>query len=199
MLPYEFAMITQEDYGNFTSPVESKVIGRLKQKTRLRKELPGQIANKEEPHDDWDTLTIVMFTLASTTMVSNVILNLLIGIGLQFLWGMVNALQLMVHMVLINLLYPASIQRVFIIFMQIASFEVIDTSEWYEDNFNLQHSESLNLALEELGYESQNFIINAGLLFLTVVVSLFALLGIAAVFSFRKKNMTARMIYEKAV
>lgn len=197
LLPFEFLVIQKMDYEGIVPSVPSQAIDTLKVRTRLRKEIPGQYQkqDEEEKMDDWDILTLTMLALVAFVVVENIILNLFIGIALQYLWGMIACLQLMVHMVLINLLYPANIQKVFITFMQIVSFEAYDTSEFFEDNLKLTHTEAVNTPLEMLGYESQNFIINSGLCFVVFMASLLGLAFIGICFMLEGRHVVFARLY----
>ena len=62
---------------------------------------------------------------AQTAMASNFLVNLLLTGALNYLWGMINCLQIIAHFSLINVMMPANCHVIFKIFAKIATFDLI--------------------------------------------------------------------------
>ena len=62
---------------------------------------------------------------SKTSLVSNFIANILISGALNYLWGMINCLQIVAHFPMINVLMPANCQMLFMIVVKIATFDLI--------------------------------------------------------------------------
>ena len=85
-------------------------------------------------------------------------------LSLQKLWGNINALQLIVHLPLINLIYPAQVQGLFDRLISVVTFDVLEVF----DEFELQTlpeftpTEPLNINCDTVGYGSTNTMDNLG-------------------------------------
>jgi len=85
-------------------------------------------------------------------------------LSLQKLWGNINALQLIVHLPLINLLYPVHLQALFDRLISVVVFDVLEIF----DEFELQTlpeftpTEPLNNNCDAVGYGSTNTMDNLG-------------------------------------
>ena len=62
---------------------------------------------------------------SQTTLVSNFIANVVISGALNYLWGMINCLQIVAHFPMINVLMPANCQLLFTIVVKVATFDMI--------------------------------------------------------------------------
>lgn len=58
-------------------------------------------------------------------MIGNFVMNIILSGSLQFLWGMINTLQLIVHFPLFRLKFPANAQFMYQIIIDIANFQLI--------------------------------------------------------------------------
>ena len=97
---------------------------------------------------------------------------------LQFLWGLINSLQVIVLFVLLDVQrFPYNAQQVLIAIAKIVAFELIDTEELYADIFGFGETESVNDVFEEAEYDGSNYIQRLGMPFLLIMGFLFYLLN----------------------
>lgn len=68
---------------------------------------------------------------------TNVVISMLIAGPLNQLLDSIKQLQLVVHLMLINLAYPVSSTVVFSVLMQILSFQFYDFTDFYTKTLNL--------------------------------------------------------------
>eukprot|EP00347_Sterkiella_histriomuscorum_P005693 403355625 len=68
----------------------------------------------------------------STIVIGNFVLNLLLATSLQYLWGMINALQLILHMPLFKVNFPSNTNFVFNQIISVSTFDVIPSEEALE-------------------------------------------------------------------
>lgn len=59
-------------------------------------------------------------------MASSFALNLFFAGSMSFLWGMMYALQLIVHLPLVNVYFPANAKLFFEVITKIATFKLLD-------------------------------------------------------------------------
>ena len=116
----------------------------------------------------------------TTVSITTFVINIFLAASMQLLWGMINALQIMVHYPLLNLRFPANADLILSSFMSIASFDIIPTDSLYDWLFNLEDDGAHTDQLEIMGYESKNLIDNLGMVFLINLIGLaaFATLGV---------------------
>lgn len=56
---------------------------------------------------------------------------------MQLLWGMVNTLQLIIHMNMLNVLMPANVQLFFSLIVDIVNFKIVPTDSIIKGLFGL--------------------------------------------------------------
>ena len=71
------------------------------------KNLPAQFENSDLT-DAYVTFLDVLDIGAKTTVVSNLVLNILVSSMLNYLWGTVHVMQIIAHFPLINVVMPAN-------------------------------------------------------------------------------------------
>ncbi len=77
--------------------------------------------------------------------------------SLQYLWGMINVLQIIVHMPLINLAFPLAGLNLYSFIVSFSQFNILPT-EWLNQNFVDYDEPSTQLeiiAFNNLGYQSK--------------------------------------------
>ena len=95
----------------------------------------------------------------------------LIGV-LQYLWGLINTLQMIVLTVLLNVIMPQNSSRIMIAIMKLTNLDVIETESFLNGIFTFKSEfEPRNENFEDSGYESSNFIIELGPIFIILVVA----------------------------
>ncbi len=93
-------------------------------------------------------------------------LNLLLTIALQQLWGMINSLQLELHIPLFKIALPPNILTFFQALFNVMTFDFFNTSDVLQRMFSLRGESAypaFNERFEFLGYGTTNVIYNMGL------------------------------------
>ena len=95
----------------------------------------------------------------------------MIGV-LQFLWGLINTLQMIMFTVLFSCNFPLNASKIMIAIMKLTNLDIIDTESILTAMWNFKvETDSISPIFEEAGYESSNFIIELGPLFLIICFS----------------------------
>ena len=81
---------------------------------------------------------------------------------------MINALQIIVYTVLFNLKTPVNALEIEIMILQMVKFDIFRTESFIQIifNFDLERQPPLNSRFVKAKYESSNFILNMGNMFL---------------------------------
>jgi len=92
---------------------------------------------------------------------------------------MINGIQVMAHIMLIQIVFAANISMVISFIVEIATFDVLDTDDIYEDTFNMTiDEEPYTESFGDLGYETNNIILNMGTVFIIFVINVAAFMTI---------------------
>ena len=97
---------------------------------------------------------------AKTVFFTSLIVATLFNLSLQFLWGGVNALQIIAHLPLNNVNFPNNAFIFFQFLAEVVSFDLFAPTDHID--FGLTETQPFNENYEELGYESSNFYENLG-------------------------------------
>ena len=99
---------------------------------------------------------------------ANAIFGIFSAYLLQYLWGMINALQMIVLTALFNVTIPFNAHMIMITVLSLVSLEFVDTSPLLEGMFEFRETESFMTVIneegeasstfEEAGYGSSNFL-----------------------------------------
>ena len=102
-------------------------------------------------------------------MAGNFFLSTFMSLSLNFLWGMVNCLQVIVYLPLLNIVFPANVNMLMTVLISVAIFDVVpmidDIQEWL---FGFQYTtrdEIDHQGYQQLDFETHNFIMNTGSLY----------------------------------
>jgi len=111
---------------------------------------------------------------------ANFLLSLVMSFSLQYLWGLINFLQLIVYLPLINVVFPANINMLLSVLISVATFDIVPFIDEISDFFfsftvNDENTQ-LSSGWEALGFETKQFVTNSGSLFL--VAGLFIVMKI---------------------
>ncbi len=88
--------------------------------------------------------------------------------SLQMLWGMINVMQIIVHMPLLNVNFPENTMFFYSLIIDISSFNLIPES-WMEaikKKFFFFKEEEFDESFTKMGYESESSIENLGSMFM---------------------------------
>ena len=107
-----------------------------------------------------------------TVLGANFITTLLSAQVIQYLWGIINSLQLIVMAVLYPLIIPTICYDVLISIMRLTNLDIIEVDFLIDIMFNFREVEPFNTTFEEAGYDSTNFFIAMGPLFFIIIIYL---------------------------
>jgi len=100
---------------------------------------------------------------------SNVALTLIFASALQYLWGLVNALQIIVIAIFFDLLLPPNLQVIIDELKKACNFEFFETDDFYNEIFDFKETPNFSEKFEAVGIEGSNFIISMGTSFIFIV------------------------------
>ena len=96
----------------------------------------------------------------------------MIGV-LQFLWGLINTLQMIMFTVLFSISFPLNCSKIMIAIMKLTNLDVIDTETILNAIWTFKiEAAPISAVFEEAGYQSSNFIIELGPLFFIISASI---------------------------
>jgi len=102
---------------------------------------------------------------------------------MQQVWGLLNGLQVIVHMPLLGVVLPGESKDLLDMFTEIANLDLIpNLDSIYDNTFVMPEEDEEDPELEsyaESGYESHYFVNNAGSLLLFILLQLFLVLMVA--------------------
>ena len=100
---------------------------------------------------------------------------------MQLIWSMMNALQIIVHLPLLSLSFPQNAKQMSFIFMDLAEFDVLPHGWLNPAFFNFDNPEPISEKFSEVGYDTSNFILNAGSVFWFIIMWVLLALAIKAI------------------
>ena len=109
-----------------------------------------------------DITSQVVSYVGGVTLASNGILNWIFKCSLNFVWGMINSMQVVLHFPLTNVVYPANALVVYTYFRVIGTFDVLPTDYLNPLVLSFSETEPICDQFEELDYGGTNFISNLG-------------------------------------
>ena len=111
---------------------------------------------------------------------SNLILGIFLSFLLQYLWGLINALQVVVLTALFNLEIPENASIIMEAILALMSFEIVDTDSFFASIFGFRETKVFASKtfengdeiskFEAAGYDSSNFIQLLGPIFILMVI-----------------------------
>jgi len=107
---------------------------------------------------------------SNAAVVSNLMINLVLSGAMNLLWGLINSLQLIVVMPLFQVFIPSNASFLLSVIMDIANLNVLLTDDIYGEMFNFTQTEPYRENFGFAGYETSNYILNLGTMFLIILV-----------------------------
>ena len=135
-----------------------------------------------------------MGSFSSTSMTGvlggNLVFNILLAGSLNFLWGMLRAQQILVHLPLFNITFPGNVAFFYSFLLNIAAFDALPTDELFDWMFAAEEKEPISASFGALGYETTYFIRNLGtpFVFFLGLLFLFLLVLISQVIQTARKK-----------
>ena len=79
-----------------------------------------------------------------TVVSSNIVFNFVVVLALNYMWGMIEAQQILSLIPLIDIILPAFVNEVFANIMQVASFDYMDLGKQSDKVFTTTETEALS-------------------------------------------------------
>lgn len=99
--------------------------------------------------------------------------NIALSGAMSQVWGMINGMQLMVHLPLFDVSFPPLSQSMVENLITIATFDVMPSDDVLGATLDPPEQEQQNEKFQQIGFESSWMIVNLGTMFLTFVIMLF--------------------------
>ena len=149
----------------------------------------------------------VMKNSSKAAVIFNFVMNMVFSGALQEMLSAMKKMQIMIHMLLINVQIPPTAQIFFSSLLKLVTFEIIDISSYIRKVLNLEEDAGLSSNFEELGYQSQFSIILLGNLYIALILMLFGLIFIFSTRRFKSKqwfnklrnNLKTKLIWHGAL
>ena len=109
-------------------------------------------------------------------MIVNFALNMMLSGALQQMLAAMKKMQLMIHMLLINVEIPPTCQIFFSSLLKLVTYELIDISSYIREGLNLQEDAGFSSNFEQMGYQSKYSIILLGNLYIALLLTVLGLL-----------------------
>ncbi|TNV87834.1 hypothetical protein FGO68_gene14781 [Halteria grandinella] len=105
--------------------------------------------------------------------------QIFMSVSMQLLWGMVNTLQLIIHMNMLSVIMPANVQLFFSLIVNIVQFKIVPTDKIISTLFGIKQEfkSKVSPEFQQTGYGTTNILKNLGLLLLAVI-GVIALIGL---------------------
>ena len=129
--------------------------------------LRQQIGSSETKELLETTITVIKDSVAVAATSSLVMSFFLSGV-LQFLWSLINGLQVIVLSILFSVMFPANAEAVFITIMSLVNMDMFGSEVILQSWFSFKSNESFNPIFEKAGYETTTYILNLGPIFFFV-------------------------------
>jgi hypothetical protein len=101
-----------------------------------------------------------------TFSVVSIMVNFSLGMSLYFLWGLINALQMIIYNPLATIRFPLNVMMLYGILLPISSLDIISPEISTDVVFTMSPEETpYSDILDNMGYDSHNFIYNVGSMF----------------------------------
>ena len=96
---------------------------------------------------------------------------------LQYLWGLINTLQMIVIIVLFNVQFPFNCATILIDVMQLANLDLLEVDKYTASIFSFSvKSQSMNDIFEAAGFRGSHFTTLLGMLFFVISFSVISYL-----------------------
>lgn len=111
---------------------------------------------------------------AEIIVVSSLGLNALVSGSISVIWGLINTLQMLLYMPLFEVVFPQNVFHLYSVILPLSSMDIIPTEYSTELIFDLSNDLDYpyNHALEQLGYETHNSLMNLGSIFFFFLVNI---------------------------
>lgn len=109
---------------------------------------------------------------SKAVVVANFVLNMALSGMLQEMFAAMKKMQLMIHLLLINVVVPASCQMFFNSLLNLVTYNIVDFSPYLKRGLKLDNDVAMADNFDSLGYNSHFLILNMSNFFVAFVVIL---------------------------
>ena len=110
-----------------------------------------------------------MSTAVTSFIASNLLASTMMSGALQFLWGTVNALQMIVLTCLFSVMRPKNAEVTLIAIMAYVNLDIFPVEKFINFFFDFPETEPFNPIFELAGYESTTYILELGVIFFIIM------------------------------
>jgi len=138
----------------------------------IQKTLPAQI--NKDPMSQFIDGAADSFEASMTIVTSGAIaVNLVMSTSLQSVWGAINALQMIIHIPLMNIVLPSNAIIFFETLINMVQMDIIPSERVNDLMFNFSNSnETYNEYFELMGYSGKSAIVNLESLYLFIMITI---------------------------
>ncbi|TNV87548.1 hypothetical protein FGO68_gene6265 [Halteria grandinella] len=167
---------------------------RLREGTVITRSIPKQLS-QEDSIQSLIKSSQPASTTTNSLVVSNLAINLVMASSLQYLWGMISVMQLILNMPLMNLQFPPHVIHLFTSTQGVASMNLIPMDQIRDALFKFTATQS-DMQFQQMGIEGTNFIENMGsmLFYVGIYGVLLGLMGVMKFFTKKYKIMSTLYI-----
>ena len=142
-------MVSQDRHYLSTNPVFGKIPKQMPDNSLSQGFIDATFASKQ----------VLKFSLVVTGA-----LNLLFSQAFSIMLVMVNALQLTLHLPIMNIVFPENAMTYISTLFPIVMFDVLEDNQWFNDLFGKDVTPRYNIRtqVQDLGYDSHNPFLNLG-------------------------------------
>jgi len=117
-----------------------------------------------------------MAAVVNSFVVGTIAMNMALTGSLQVLWGMINTLQILTHVGLFSLNFPANVFLVLKVFMDVANFDLVPVSDIEESMFQFEDTGPHTKNFGEMGKETKHSVLNMGTALIVLLFSVIMIL-----------------------
>ena len=125
---------------------------------------------------------------SKAAVIVNFALNMMLSGALQQMLAAMKKMQLMIHMLLINVEIPPTCQIFFSSLLKLVTYELIDISSYIREGLNLQEDAGFSSNFEQMGYQSKYSIILLGNLYIALILVVLGLLLLTTTKRLKRKE-----------
>ena len=118
---------------------------------------------------------------------SNIVVSIFLAGLLQFLWGLINTIQMIMLTALFTILVPKNAHTLMISLLKMSNLDIMQTEKIHEGIFGTSTQAPFNAVYETAGYETTNFIIESGTL-MFVIIAFILITGLKALLKYATRN-----------
>eukprot|EP00347_Sterkiella_histriomuscorum_P013590 403364133 len=113
------------------------------------KQIPLQFSSEEE-EKIVESINSGTSTTIKTIVMGNLVINLFLSMSMGYLWGLINVLQIILHLPLFNFKFPGNVIMMYSMVISVSRFDIFPTSDIEDKLFKFSNSYPYNSEFEQL-------------------------------------------------